>query len=116
MCFAPSTKTDSTYKKGEIEMDNYEGALETETSQPREDKLTKSLKEYTASMPSSTYLGVAAGAMTLSLVCELTGRNKWANFIAQWVPVCLIVGVYNKLVKLEAYDQADRGHNRGYAS
>jgi hypothetical protein len=97
-------------------MDNYEGALETETSQPRADKLTKSLKEYTASMPFSAYLGVAAGAMILSLVCEFTGRNKWANFLAQWVPFCLIIGVYNKLVKLEAYDQAVRGHNRGYAS
>jgi|SRR6266496_3275124 hypothetical protein len=97
-------------------MDNYEGALETETSQPRADKLTKSLKEYTAAMPSSAYLGVAAGAMILSLVCELTGRSKWANLIARWVPVCLIIAVYDKLVKLEAHDQTDRGHNRGYAS
>jgi hypothetical protein len=96
-------------------MDNYEGALETETSQPRKDKLT-SVKEYAASMPSSTYLGVAAGAMIVSLVCELAGRNKWANFIGRWLPVCLIIGVYNKLVKLEAHDQTDRGHNRGYAS
>jgi hypothetical protein len=96
-------------------MDNYEGALETDPSHTRGDKLTKSVKEYAASMPSSAYLGAAAGAMILSLVCELTGRNKWSNFIAQWVPVCLIIGVYNKLVKLEAYDQTDRGHNRGYA-
>jgi hypothetical protein len=94
-------------------MDNYEGALETETPQT---KIDKSVKEYAASMPSAAYLGVAAGAMILSLVCELTGRNKWGNFIAQWVPVCLIIGVYNKLVKLEAHDQAERGHNRGYAS
>jgi hypothetical protein len=96
-------------------MDNYEGALQTETPQRREHRLIKSVKEYTASMPSSAYLGVAAGAMILSLVCERSGRNKWANFIAQWVPFCLIVGVY-KLVKLEGYDQADRRHNRGYAS
>jgi hypothetical protein len=97
-------------------MDNYEGVLETETSKPKEDKLTKSLKECATSMPSSTYLGVAAGAMIVSLVCELTGQSKWANFIAWWIPVCLIIGVYNKLVTLEAHDHADRGRNRGYAS
>ena len=67
-------------------------------------------------MPFSAYLGVAAGAMIVSLVCELAGRNKWANLIGRWLPVCLIIGVYNKLVKLEAHDQTDRGHNRGYAS
>jgi hypothetical protein len=44
---------------------------------------------------------VAIGAMALSLTFQLTGRGKWGNFIAQWVPTCLIIGVYNKLVKLE---------------
>jgi hypothetical protein len=52
----------------------------------------------------------------LSLACQLAGRGKWGNFIAQWVPTWLIIGVYNKLVKLEGHDQTDRGHNRGYTS
>jgi hypothetical protein len=39
--------------------------------------------------------------MALSVVCQATGRGKWGNFIAQWVPTWLIIGVYNKLVKLE---------------
>jgi hypothetical protein len=37
-----------------------------------------------------------------------TGQGKWGNFIAQWVPTCLIIGVYNKLVKLEGHDKFDR--------
>jgi hypothetical protein len=31
------------------------------------------------------------------------------NFIAQWVPTWLIIGLYNKLVKVEGHDQIDRG-------
>lgn len=97
-------------------MDNYEGAFESEQPRPSEDSFTKSVEEYTASMPSSAYLGVAVGAMFLSLACQVAGHGKWGNFIAQWVPTWLIIGVYNKLVKLEGHDQIDRDHNRGYTS
>ena len=97
-------------------MDNYEGALETEQPPPGEDKFTKSVKQSSAAMPSSAYLGVAAGAMMLSLICQLTGRSKWGNFISQWVPVWLVIGVYNKLTKFEDHDPTDRGYNRGYRS
>jgi hypothetical protein len=72
-----------------------------------EDRFTKSVEEYTSAIPSSAYLGVALSAMALSLVCQATGRGKWGNFIAQWVPTWLIIGVYNKLVKLEGHDQTD---------
>jgi hypothetical protein len=97
-------------------MDNYEGAFESGEPRPAEDSLTKSIEEYTASIPSSAFLSVAVGAMVLSLACQLAGRGKWGNFIALWVPTWLIIGVYNKLVKLEGHDQTDRGRNRGYAS
>ena len=97
-------------------MDNYEGAWETEQPPPGEDKFTKSVNQSSSAMPSSAYLGVAAGAMMLSLICQLTGRSKWGNFISQWVPVWLVIGVYNKLTKFEDHDPTDRGHNRGYTS
>ena len=97
-------------------MDNYEGAFESGQPRTTEDSFTKSVEEYTGSIPSSAFLGVAVGAMMLSLACQLAGRGKWGNFIAQWVPTWLIIGVYNKLVKLEGHDLTDRGHNRGYSS
>lgn len=94
-------------------MDNYEGALETNPPPAPEDSFTKSVEDFTASVPSSAYLGIAVGAMALSLVCQAAGRGKWGNFIAQWVPTWLIIGLYNKVVKLEAHDHAD---SRGYRS
>ena len=80
---------------------------------PTEDQFTKTIESYTAAIPSSAYLGVAIGAMGLSLLCEVAGRGKWGNFIAQWVPTWLIFGLYNKLVKLEGHDQSDRGGGNG---
>ena len=91
-------------------MESYEQISELGDSQQpseTEDRFTKSLEEYTSAIPSSAYLGVAIGAMALSVICQVTGRGKWGNFIAQWVPTWLIIGVYNKLVKLEGHDHTD---------
>jgi hypothetical protein len=85
--------------------------METMTSygnnQPAEDSLTKGIERYTAYVPSTGYLGIALGAMALSLACQLAGQGKWGNFIAQWVPTWLIIGLYNKVVKLEGHDASD---------
>ena len=70
----------------------------------KEGELTKTIEQYTAAIPSSTYLAVAVGAMAVSLVAQLTGRGKWGNFIAQWVPTWLLLGVYNKIVKTEGHE------------
>jgi hypothetical protein len=88
-------------------METYQG-----TPTKTEDQFTKSVEEYTAAIPSTAYLGVAIGAMALSLIFQVTGQGKWGNFVAQWVPTWLIIGVYNKLVKLEGHDQMDRGNAR----
>jgi hypothetical protein len=79
------------------------------TPEPTEDQFTKTIEEYTASIPSSAYLGIALAAMGVSLLFQATGQGKWGNFIAQWVPTWLIIGVYNKMVKLEGHDRTDRG-------
>jgi hypothetical protein len=93
-----------------------EEMMETHTSSiadalpaPVEDEFTKTLERFTAQIPSSALLAAAVGAMGLSLVSQLGGRGKWGNFLAQWVPTILVMGVYNKLVKLEGHDQRDRG-------
>jgi hypothetical protein len=79
---------------------------------PTEDEVTKTIERYTAMVPSSALLAVALGAIGLSLMSQLGGRGKWGNFIAQWVPTLLIMGVYNKLVKTAGHDQQDRGAGR----
>lgn len=95
-------------------MENYGSASYTgQSDKPAggEDNFTKSLEKYTSEIPSSAFLAVALGSMALSLVAQATGQGKWGNFIAQWAPTLLIIGVYNKLVKLEGHDHSDRGDN-----
>jgi hypothetical protein len=97
------TKTEEDHS-----MEEYGSATYSAQQAKTEDEFTKTVEDYTAEIPSSAYLGIAVGAMALSLVCQATGQGKWGNFIAQWVPTWLIIGVYNKLVKLEGHDHTDR--------
>jgi hypothetical protein len=91
-------------------MENYQGVTPTgDRPSMTEDRFTKSVEQYTATIPSSAFLGVALGAMALSLMFQAAGQGKWGNFVAQWVPTWLIIGLYNKLVKLEGHDHTDRG-------
>jgi hypothetical protein len=90
--------------------------LSTSASDPREDQFTKSIERYTAAIPSSAFLTVAVAAMAVSLAAQLAGGGKWGNFIAQWAPTWLMIGLYNKMVKLEGHDQTDRGDMRHRSS
>ena len=73
-----------------------------------EDRFTKTVEEYTSAIPSSAYLAIALAAMAASLGLQLAGRGKWGNFIAQWVPTWLVIGLYNKLVKIEGHYRTHR--------
>jgi hypothetical protein len=77
-----------------------------------EGSITKMIEKQTAKIPSGVYLSVAVGSMALSLALALIqGRSKgWANFIGQWVPTILILGLYNKVVKVEGFDRTEAFH------
>jgi hypothetical protein len=95
-------------------MENYSTTQtdDVPAAEPREDQLSQVAEDYTAALPSSAYLGVALGAMGLSLLLQLRGDGKWGNFIGQWVPTWLLIGLYNKLVKLEGHDRAQNWHEQ----
>ncbi len=73
-----------------------------------EGKLTRQIEEQTAKVPSVGYLSLAVGSMLLSAGFAFTRRRDIANFIGLWVPSLLLIGVYNKLVKLEGSDMYSR--------
>ena len=62
---------------------------------------TKMIESQTARVPSGTYLSLAIISMVGSLLLMLMGKRNVANFVGQWAPTILIMGLYNKLVKLE---------------
>lgn len=64
-----------------------------------EDRATESVERRTAKVPSLAFLGIAVGAMAASAALVLTGRKQLGNFVGQWAPSILILGLYNKLAK-----------------
>lgn len=73
----------------------------TGTMGAKEGETTKMIESYTAQIPSGAYLAAAIGSMAVSLILMVAGQRNVANFIGQWAPTILIMGLYNKLVKLE---------------
>ena len=67
----------------------------------KEGELTKAIEHYTSQVPSGTYLSLAVGSLGLSLTLRMFGQKHAANFVGQWVPTILLLGLYNKLVKIE---------------
>lgn len=78
------------------------------TPQYREGQLTQKIEHQTARTPSILFLVMAAGAGLLSLGLAASQRDKSkANFVGLWVPSILLLGIYNKMVKLHGSDQED---------
>lgn len=68
--------------------------------QHAEGMLTRLIEQQTAKLPSDFFLWSAFGSMGLSLYLELSGRHQTSRFIGMWAPSLLIMGLYNKLIKL----------------
>jgi len=74
----------------------------------QEGKVAAAIEKQTAKVPSDVYLWTAVGFMGVSLALQLMRRQKVSLFIGQWPAAFLIMGLYNKLVKLEGTD----GHHQ----
>jgi hypothetical protein len=72
----------------------------------REGTVARSIEQQTAKLPSDTFLWAAIGSIGISLVLEVMGQEKKANFVGHWAPTLLILGLYNKMVKLNGSDPA----------
>jgi len=70
--------------------------------------LARSIEEQTAKLPSDTFLWAAIGSIGISMVLQLTGKRDISNFVGQWAPTFLILGLYNKIVKVAGSDRLHR--------
>ncbi|MCM2282967.1 MAG: hypothetical protein NDI61_14090 [Bdellovibrionaceae bacterium] len=69
-----------------------------------EGQLTRQIETQTAKIPSINYLMLAVGSMGISAFTSLVLKNRsLGNFFGLWVPSLLVIGMYNKLVKIEAH-------------
>lgn len=74
----------------------------------REGHVTKKIEKETSKLPSDLFLAAAATSMGASLALKLLGKRNTALFVGQWAAPFLLLGIYNKLVKLEGHDKTDK--------
>lgn len=67
---------------------------------PREGSVARSIERRTAKMPSDWFLWAALGSIGISATLQGMGRRHASLFVGQWAPSFLLLGVYNKMVKL----------------
>lgn len=84
----------------------------------REGSVARAIEKQTAKIPSDLFLWTAGAAIVGSATLQLlqprrmtlfnvpTRRGQIAGFIGQWAPTLLLLGIYNKIVKVAGSDQA----------
>jgi hypothetical protein len=70
----------------------------------KEGPVAKAIESQTAKLPSDTFLWAAVGAIAASLTLKIMGKNHTALFVGQWTAPFLLLGLYNKIVKVEGHD------------
>jgi hypothetical protein len=83
--------------------------METLTKATRkEGKVAKAIEKQTSKVPSDVFLWAAVASMGISLYLKIAGRNHDSLFVGQWPAPFLLLGLYNKLVKVEGHDAEDK--------
>lgn len=75
-----------------------------------EGPVARQIEQQTAKLPSDIFLWSAFAAMGVGIILQATGSRERGNFVAQWAPTLLILGLYNKVVKVAGHD-AVTGHS-----
>lgn len=66
------------------------------------------LGEVAGQFPSDTFLWLTMASIALSASVKIFGRTKDANFIGEWAPTFLGLGIFSKLTKIEKMLQDNR--------
>lgn len=81
---------------------------ELEAVEHSEGFLARTIERQTAKLPSDLFLWAALGSIATSFVLEVTGNEEKSRFIGQWVAPFLLLGIYNKIVKVTGSDRVHR--------
>ena len=79
----------------------------TNNNEHKEGPVASMIEEQTAKLPSDLFLWSALGAMAVSAAFKIAGKRHEALFVGQWAAPFLLLGLYNKVVKLGGHDKQD---------
>lgn len=71
----------------------------------KEGPVARTIEEQTAKIPSDLFLWAAGASMATSLALKLMGKKHTALFVGQWAAPFLLLGIYNKIVKVAGHDK-----------
>ena len=71
----------------------------TGNNHAKEGSVAKAIESTTSQMPSDWFLWAAVASIIGSALLKNSGREDDAQFVGQWAPTILILGLYNKIVK-----------------
>ncbi len=77
-----------------------------EAQQHSEGVVARTIEQQTAKLPSDVFLWAAGASIVGSLFLQFSGKQHQALFVGQWAPTFLVLGLYNKLVKVAGSDRA----------
>ncbi len=83
--------------------------VNTTLTQPErtEGPVARKIETQTSKIPSDVFLWSAAAALGTSFALQLMNKRERSMFVGQWVPTLLLLGVYNKIVKVAGHDRND---------
>ena len=82
----------------------------TQSQQHAEGTVARTIEQQTAKIPSDVFLWAALGSIGASAVLQVMGKKQASLFVGDWVAPMLLLGVYNKIVKVQGSDKYDQGH------
>jgi hypothetical protein len=75
----------------------------------KEGQVATLIEKQTSKIPSDAFLWTAFGLMAVSLGLQVAGKKHISQFIGEWPIAFLIMGLYNKVVKVAGHDKYSRG-------
>ena len=76
-----------------------------DNTEHKEGPVAKSIEQQTAKLPSDFFLWAALGSIALSATFKIIGKKEASQFVGQWPSPLLLLGVYNKIVKVAGSDK-----------
>jgi len=73
-----------------------------------EGPVARMIEEQTAKLPSDWFLWAAGASIVGSMALGMAGQKHGSLFVGQWAPTFLLLGIYNKIVKVAGSDRHSR--------
>jgi hypothetical protein len=77
----------------------------SEPSRHSEGTVARTIEEQTAQLPSDVFLWAAGASIVGAMTMKMMGKHQDALFVGQWAAPFLLLGVYNKIVKVAGSDR-----------